>query len=68
MRETIGQNIPYYDISILGVDDRVRGHYNNNIEGNGLITGSFETFLIYLKISRSNLSFLLFQKVLHATE
>lgn len=44
MRETIGQNIPYYDISILGVDDRVRGHYNNNIEGNGLITGSFETF------------------------
>lgn len=49
MREAFGKNIPFYDISILGVDDRVRGHYNDHIEGNGLITGSFETWFNVLE-------------------
>lgn len=49
MREALGKNIPFYDISILGVDDRVRGHYNDHLEGNGLITGSFETWFNVLE-------------------
>lgn len=44
LREAFGKSIPYYDISILGVDDRVRGHYNTKYEGNGLITTSLETY------------------------
>lgn len=44
LREAFGKSIPYYDISILGVDDRVRGHYDTKHEGNGMITTSLETY------------------------
>jgi len=44
LRETTGSNIPFYDISILGSDERVRGHYNTRDEGRGLVTGSIESY------------------------
>lgn len=44
LRELTGGSIPYYDLSILGIDERVRGHYNSKAEGRGAVTGSVETY------------------------
>lgn len=44
LKETTGSNIPFYDIAILGSDDRVRGHYDTRNEGRGFITGTVETY------------------------
>jgi outer membrane protein assembly factor BamA len=44
LREAFGKNVPYYDYSILSVDDRVRGHYTEKLEGMGIIVSSIETY------------------------
>lgn len=33
-RFALGKNVPFYDYSILGLNDRIRGYYNKKIEGN----------------------------------
>ena len=33
-RLTFGEKIPFYDYSIIGLDDKIRGHYFEKIEGN----------------------------------
>lgn len=41
-RVTIGPNVPYYDYSLLGSGERVRGHYNDIREGNYFYLASAE--------------------------
>lgn len=41
-RFTFGNLIPYYDYSFLGLGDRVRGHFNDQQEGNHLYLASLE--------------------------
>jgi outer membrane protein assembly factor BamA len=43
-RVTFGENIPYYDYSIIGLNDRVRGHYNTKFEGNYSYFGALEIY------------------------
>ncbi|MBV6444196.1 MAG: Outer membrane protein assembly factor BamA [Ignavibacteriaceae bacterium] len=44
-RETIGNSIPYYDISILGINNRVRGHFTDYVEGRGAMVAQVESYL-----------------------
>jgi outer membrane protein assembly factor BamA len=41
-RQTFGDKIPYYDYSIIGYGERIRGHFNKKKEGDNLYIGSFE--------------------------
>jgi outer membrane protein assembly factor BamA len=41
-RQVFGEKIPFYDYSIIGYGERIRGHYNKKIEGDNLYIGSFE--------------------------
>lgn len=41
-RATIGPNVPFYDYSLLGSGERVRGHYNDIREGNYFYLASAE--------------------------
>ncbi len=41
-RQTFGRFIPYYDYSILGYQERIRGHFNQQMEGNSYYVGSLE--------------------------
>lgn len=41
-RQTFGDKIPYYDYSIIGFGERIRGHFNKKKEGDNLYKGSFE--------------------------
>ncbi|HRI47790.1 MAG TPA: POTRA domain-containing protein [Ignavibacteriaceae bacterium] len=41
-RQVIGSRIPFYDNSIIGFGERIRGHYNERKEGRSLYVGSFE--------------------------
>jgi outer membrane protein assembly factor BamA len=43
-RLTFGGNIPYYDYSIIGLDDKIRGHYNKKIEGNNYYFTSLQLY------------------------
>ncbi|MDP2365699.1 MAG: BamA/TamA family outer membrane protein, partial [Ignavibacteria bacterium] len=52
-RFTFGENVPYYDYSILGVDEKIRGHYSKKYEGNDYYFGSVE--LIYPIIEELNI-------------
>lgn len=42
LRHTFGDVIPFYDYSYLGYDEYVRGHSNDNREGNNLVISSLE--------------------------
>lgn len=43
-RFTTGDKIPYYDFSILGLDERIRGYFTRKIEGNHFYFTSLEFF------------------------
>lgn len=39
---TFGNRIPYYDNSIIGVEQKIRGHMSQKYEGNDIYIGSLE--------------------------
>lgn len=41
-RMTFGNRIPYYDNSIIGVEQKIRGHMSQKYEGNDIYIGSLE--------------------------
>jgi outer membrane protein assembly factor BamA len=41
-RLTFGELVPYYDYSYLGYNERIRGYYNQEMEGNDYYVGSVE--------------------------
>lgn len=41
-RQTFGKLVPYYDFSFLGYNERIRGYFNNEQEGNNLYIASLE--------------------------
>ena len=41
-RNSFGETVPYYDYSILGFDEYVRGHREDDRDGNGYILSSLE--------------------------
>jgi outer membrane protein assembly factor BamA len=54
-RFTNGNQIPFYDYSILGIDERVRGYFTRRTEGNHFYFASTEFF--YPIIEELNLNF-----------
>ncbi len=57
-RFTFGNNIPYYDYSILGVDDKIRGHFNQKMEGNNYYFGGIEMAYPIIKEINLDLTFI----------
>ena len=41
-RYTFGKKVPFYDFSFIGYNERIRGHYNEQLEGNATYIGSVE--------------------------
>ncbi len=54
-RFTSGKSIPYYDYSLIGYNEKIRGNYNVALEGNNYYIGSLELF--YPIIKDFNISF-----------
>lgn len=52
-RMTFGDNIPFYDNSIIGVEQKIRGHVSKKYEGDDIYIGSLE--LAYPIIEELNL-------------
>ena len=55
---TGGRLIPYYDFSYLGFEERIRGHFNNEREGNNYYLGSVELFHPIIKDINITLDFI----------
>ncbi len=49
IKQVFGDNIPAYDYTYLGYDEKIRGRYGEKMEGNGLIISSFEVRYPILK-------------------
>lgn len=56
-RLTGGKLVPYYDMSFIGFDERIRGHYYKELEGNNYYLGSMELFYPLLKDIHINFDF-----------
>lgn len=54
-RFTSGKTIPYYDYSLIGYAEKIRGNYGKTMEGNNYYLGSLELF--YPIIKDFNISF-----------
>lgn len=57
-RFCFGKNIPYYDHSILGVDDKIRGHINQKLEGDNYYLGGIEMAYPIIKEMNIDLTFI----------
>ncbi|QQS37449.1 MAG: BamA/TamA family outer membrane protein [Ignavibacteriales bacterium] len=57
-RITLGNNIPFYDRSFLGLGERIRGYYNNEQEGHEYYLGSVEINYPLIKELNINLDFI----------
>lgn len=57
-RFTSGKKIPYYDYSILGYDEKIRGNYDLKLEGHNYYVGSLEFFYPLLKDINISLDFI----------
>jgi len=66
-RFTYGKVIPYYDFSMLGYEERIRGFYTLVLEGNNYYLGSIESYAPIVKDLNLNLDFipLLPRELLH---
>ena len=51
-------NVPFYDYSYLGLQQRIRGYWQDQMEGNDFFFGSFELDYFILKDYRLNLYFI----------
>lgn len=56
-RITGGKLIPFYDLSYIGFEERVRGHFTEQLEGNNSYLGSIEFYYPLLKDIQINLDF-----------
>jgi outer membrane protein insertion porin family len=56
-RLTGGKLIPFYDLSYIGYEERVRGHFTEQLEGNNSYFGSVEFYYPLLKDIQINLNF-----------
>ncbi len=56
-RLTGGKLIPFYDLSYIGFDERIRGHNSEQLEGNNYYLGSMELFYPILKDIHISLDF-----------
>lgn len=57
-RFTFGKNVPFYDQSILGVDDKIRGHFNQKMEGDNYYFGGIEMSYPIIKEMNIDLTFI----------
>jgi len=57
-RFTFGNLIPYYDKSFLGFNERIRGHFYDEMEGNNYYWGSVEADIPIIKDFNIKLDFL----------
>jgi outer membrane protein assembly factor BamA len=57
-RVTFGDNVPYYDCSIIGLDEKVRGHLTEKIEGKEFYFGSIELYYPIIEELNLDLTFL----------
>jgi outer membrane protein assembly factor BamA len=57
-RFTFGDSVPYYDYSILGLGDRIRGHYSEKFEGRDYYFGSFELYYPIVEELNIDLTFI----------
>ena len=56
-RASGGKLVPYYDLSYIGFNERIRGHYTEQLEGNNSYVGSVELYYPLLKDIQFNLDF-----------
>ncbi len=56
-RFTLGKIIPYYDYSLIGYAEKIRGNYNKKLEGNNYYLGSLELFYPIIKDFNLSLDF-----------
>jgi outer membrane protein assembly factor BamA len=57
-RMTFGNKIPYYDNSIIGVDQKIRGHISQKYEGDDIYIGSLEFTYPVIEELNIDLSFI----------
>ena len=57
-RFTSGKSIPYYDYSLIGYDEKIRGNYNLYQEGNNYYIGSLELYYPLIKDFNISLDFI----------
>ena len=52
-----GKLVPFYDLSFIGFDERIRGHFYDEMEGNNYYLGTMELFYPLLKDIHINFDF-----------
>ena len=57
-RFTFGDKIPYYDYSIIGYSEKIRGHYSKKFEGNDYYLGSIEFYYPIIQEINIDLTFI----------
>jgi outer membrane protein assembly factor BamA len=57
-RFTLGDKIPYYDNSIIGLEDKIRGFFKNKLEGNHSYLTSAELYYPIIEELQINLDFI----------
>ncbi len=57
-RFTFGENVPYYDYSILGTDEKIRGHYFEKYEGRDYYLASTEFYYPIIEELNIDLTFI----------
>ena len=57
-RFTFGDNVPYYDYSIIGTSEKIRGHYFEKFEGDDYYLTSFEFYYPIIEELNIDLSFI----------
>lgn len=57
-RLTGGKLVPYYDLSYIGFEERIRGHFTEQMEGNNFYIGSAELYYPLIKDFYISLNFI----------
>ncbi len=57
-RFTFGNTVPYYDYSIIGLDDKIRGHFSKKAEGNNYYYAGLEFYYPVIEELNIDLTFI----------
>ena len=57
-RFTFGDDVPYYDASILGSTEKIRGHFSQKFEGDDYYLGSIEFYYPIIEELNIDLTFI----------
>lgn len=57
-RLTFGKEVPYYDYSIIGLDDKIRGHFTQKYEGDNYYFSGLEFYYPIIKELNVDLTFI----------